>query len=71
MLHKSGCRLLTVATIALTVTACSSEQFKRGAYYSIHEKQRQDCLQAGRHDCEQYDYDKYDEYQHKKQQQEN
>ena len=46
--------------------ACTSEQIKRGTYSSIHEKQRQDCIQSGRTDCDQYDYDSYDEYQRKK-----
>jgi len=71
MVPKYGFMLLVMVVAALTITACSSEQFKRGAYYSIHEKQRQDCLQAGRNDCDQYDYDKYDEYQRKKREQEN
>lgn len=56
-------------TGSLLLVACSSGQLKRGTYYSIHEKQRQDCIEAGRTDCEQYKYDSYDEYERKKNEQ--
>jgi len=46
--------------------ACTSEQVKRSTYHSIHEKQRQDCINEGRTDCSQYDYESYDEYQRKR-----
>ena len=55
--------------LMLSLMSCSSEQLKRGTYYSIHEKQRQDCLNQGRKDCDQYEYENYDEYQRRRQEQ--
>jgi hypothetical protein len=55
--------------LASCLSACSKDQLKRGTYYSIHEKQRQDCINQGRVDCDHYDYESYDEYQRKRNEQ--
>lgn len=47
------------------LSGCSSQQLKQGTYDSLHERQRQQCLEQGRTDCDQYDYDSYDQYQRK------
>lgn len=65
---KVLCRLLVGIIATQLLMACTSQQVKRGTYYSIHERQRQQCIDEGRVDCSQYDYDSYDEYQRKKDQ---
>ena len=50
----------------LLLAACSGQQLKQGTYYSLHEQQRQRCIQEGRTDCSQYDYDSYDVYERKR-----
>lgn len=58
--------ILTGLIIAPYLIACTSEQVKRATYHAMHEKQRRECMDAGRQDCSQYDYDSYDKYQREK-----
>lgn len=60
--------LLIGLVAAQFLISCSSQQVKRGTYYSLHEQQRQRCIDEGRADCAQYDYESYDEYLRKKDQ---
>jgi len=60
---------LLIGLVALQfLISCTSQQVKRGTYYSLHEQQRQRCIEEGRVDCSQYDYESYDEYQKKRDQ---
>ena len=63
-------KVLLIILVAFNLSSCSTEQLKQGMYYSIHEKQRQDCLLSGQKDCSEYEYDRYDEYQRRKKQDE-
>jgi hypothetical protein len=62
-------KLYSLIFCTLVLVACSSEQLKRGTYYSLHEKQRQDCIESGRADCDQHKYDSYEEYERKSKEQ--
>jgi len=52
--------------LANYLMACTNEQLKRSTYYSIHEKQRRQCIEEERQDCSQYDFESYEEFQRKK-----